>query len=352
MFDLPEIWPRDSWNRIETTYSFWQTFMTCRKKCFYRYGLGLVRKKEDRGALYIGSLVHRGLDAYYKNNRNEQIAKRAMREEVLKTDLDDASRLHLARAEAMLEGYHRFYQDDTWMPQFVEACFSGPIYNMATGRISRSLSLSGKIDLGACPFKEGRIWLYEHKTCEAVGEELLQRIWTQFQTKLYYAYFRFMNSAEVDPTDYNVEGIIYNWLGKTRIRARQGETEAEFLARKAALEAKTGKKSRAKQQIPSTPEEIHEKVLEELTGEPRKYFHREQVLFDTREIQVILRDLWSLTKDFLACQKESRWYQNTDSCFKWGHPCPYYPICSSGGNPNIIHNQYEVLPANQELKET
>jgi hypothetical protein len=63
--ELPEDVQSDSKQLL--TNSRIRTFQTCRRKHFYEYELGIERQdEEEREALFFGSLIHVGLEAWWK----------------------------------------------------------------------------------------------------------------------------------------------------------------------------------------------------------------------------------------------------------------------------------------------
>jgi hypothetical protein len=79
-------------------------------------------------------------------------------------------------------------------------------------------------------------------------------------------------------------------------------------------------------------------------------FHREQLFVSRDQFDTLRAELWELTQAFLDARRRGVFYQNTSQCFQYGRPCPYLPLCRSGGNPNLVENLYEKLPPHQELR--
>ena len=64
----------------------------------------------------------------------------------------------------------------------------------------------------------------------------------------------------------------------------------------------------------------------------------------------IFSELWELTQAFLEAKRRGIFYQNTAFCFNYQRPCPYFALCRSNGNPNVIENFYQSVPPNEELR--
>jgi hypothetical protein len=85
-------------------------------------------------------------------------------------------------------------------------------------------------------------------------------------------------------------------------------------------------------------------------GEPEMY-HREQILFSRDQYAELEAELWELSRTLLDARRRDVWYRNTSQCYQYNRPCQYFPICRSGGNPNVIDNHYQRVTAHEELRE-
>src|SRR5205823_2865866 len=139
------------------------------------------------------------------------------------------------------------------------------IVNPETGAASRRFTLSGRVDGVVRAGAEHLI--IEHKTASVLDAGYLERLWTDFQITLYAYYVEQVLGVRVN-------GVLYNVLVKPRLQQGQGETEAEFEARRAALiaKSKTGTSS-AKRRLPETDEEFQARLAEKFAE--IGMFHRE-----------------------------------------------------------------------------
>ncbi len=222
----------------------------------------------------------------------------------------------------------------------LEECFEGKIVNPETGAASRSFVLAGKVD-GIIRIGDEH-YLLEHKTTAQLTADYLERLWTDFQITLYAWYVE-------ETLGIRITGILYNILVKAKLKQREGETEAEFEERRAALIArsKTGKSS-AKRKLPE-PDEEYEARLAAKYANP-EMFHREKLYLSRDQMVNLQVELWELTQTFLDARRRGVFYQNTSFCFHFNRACAYFPLCRSGGNPNLIENMYEKVPPHQELR--
>jgi hypothetical protein len=222
----------------------------------------------------------------------------------------------------------------------LEKFFQGPIVNPETGAASRSFVLSGKLD-GIVKIGN-EYFVLEHKTASLLDSDYLERLWTDFQITL-YAYY-------VEQTlGIPITGILYNVLVKAKLQQSAGETEEEFEARRAELlaKSKTGKSS-AKRRTPESNEEFQARLAEKY-ADPAM-FHREKLYLSRDRFEILRAELWELTQAFLDARRRGVFYQNTSHCFQYQRPCPYFALCRSNGNPNVLENFYQRVEPHEELR--
>ena len=326
--------------KMLTTYSMWRLFRNCRKACQWRYVEELVPLTRD-DSLAFGSLIHECLELWH-GRRDLNLVLDHIDRTCAGRAADERVRRHWQQARAMMTGYARRYHTEDFEVVHLEKQFEGPLVNPLTLAISRSFSMAGKID--GIVKSHGEYFLLEHKTAAQLDGDYLERLWTDFQTTLYCHY------AEL-ALGIRIAGVIYNVLVKTRLQQGRGETEEEFGQRKAELEAKskTGKPSAAKRRLPESDEDFQARLLERY--EDPQMFHRELLYIGREQIDTLRIELWELTKAFLEARRRGMFYQNTAFCFQYGRPCPYFALCRSGGNPNVIQNFYRHEPPHTELAE-
>jgi hypothetical protein len=327
-------------DRLKTSYTMWSLFRNCRKAAQWRYIEKLVPLERDRN-LRFGSLVHECLELWHRNtelfqepyrNTEERLAAVLAHIETAcsKRSSDDEQRRMSHLATAMMKGYAATYPVEAFEVVALEMPFEGEITSPKTGAASRSFVMTGKID--GLVRQDGKYYLFESKTAATIDASYLEKLWTDFQIILYAHY--------VEQTmGIRVAGVIYNILTKAKLQQSAGETEAEFEARRAELiaKSKTGRSS-AKRRMPETDDEFQERLAEKYT-EPGM-FHRELIYLSRERFDELRGELWELTQAFLDARRRGVWYQNTSYCFQFGRPCPYFALCSTGGNPNVRDNFY------------
>jgi hypothetical protein len=321
-----------------STYSMWSLFRNCRKAVDWRYLQQLVPLQRDRN-LHFGSLIHECLQSWHARRDLAEVLDLIDRRCMNRTQDEDQRRdWHLATA--MMKGYAARYPAEEFEVIALEKAFEGPIVNPSTGAASRSFKLAGKVD-GILRIGGG-FFILEHKTASQVDADYLEKLWTDFQITIYAHY--------VEQTmGIPITGILYNVLVKAKLQQSKGETEEEFQTRRAELlaKSKTGKTT-AKRKLPESDEEFQQRLAEKY-AEP-EMFHREMLYLSRDRFDILRSELWELTQAFLDARRRGVFYQNTAFCFNYQRPCPYFALCRSNGNPNVIENFYQRVPPNEELR--
>jgi len=325
--------------KFTTTFSFWKKFMDCRKSCQYRYIDELVSIYKNDNLLF-GSVIHECLESWHEKRDFVDVVNH------LQTLYSDRftnlkSMDSYSRAAAMMRGYVNTYPEEEFEVIELEKKFEGNIINPKTHKTSLTLKLAGKID-GIV--KQGNSYfLLEHKTASTIDENYLSKLWNDFQITIYAWYAR-------ECFNIPITGIIYNILGKTKVKQSKGETEREFLLRKQELiaKSKTGK-SAAKRKMPESNEDFQTKLAKVYNDS--KMFHREVIYLTEDNFTALLSELWQLSQAFLHARRTGNFYRNTGQCYQYFSQCSYHAICNASNKQMVIDNQYTKCEAHEELKE-
>lgn len=324
--------------RMVTTYTMWSLFRNCRKAVDWRYIHELVPISRDPN-LGFGTVIHKCLELWHRARQLGPVLD-LVDSTYPKRSHDEDQRKEWHLATAMMKAYAAKYAVEDFEVVALEQVFEGEIVNPATRKPSRSFVLKGKVD--GIVKRGDEYFLLEHKTAAQMGADYLERLWTDFQITLYAYYVE-------QALGIRISGIVYNILVKAKFQQSRGETEAEFEERRAELiaKSKTGKSS-AKRRLPETDEEFQARLAEKY-AEP-DMLHREVLYVSRDQFEVLQAELWELTQAYLHAKRRSVFYQNTSFCFHHGRPCPFFALCRSNGNPNVIENFYQRVPANEELR--
>ncbi len=320
------------------TYSMLDMFRNCRKKCWWRYEEG-VTPIAKAWNLRFGTAVHQVLEVWHTNYNVAETCL-AIDELYPQRLFDPEEKRDFHLLYGMMKGYAQRYPAEEFDVICLEKKFLVDIINPDTGAKSRTFCLSGKVD-GVIKMKDtGEYYLLEHKTAATIDGGYLEKLWTDFQLRLYVP-------AIEKELGITITGVLYNILGKTRIRQRQGETDTEYEARKAA--SKTGK---IKRKVAEDDFDFNER-LEEFYSKPEA-FHREKIYIDRGAERLLQAEVWELTQNILLARRTGIWYQNSTFCFHWNRACSYFPLCRSNGKHQFLLESgvdYEIKAPHEELRE-
>ena len=323
-----------------STFSMWNAFRNCRKACEWRYMKELVPVSRDQ-RLSFGSMIHECLEMWHRDGEIAAVLDHIDKALVNRTsDESQRSDWHLGRA--MMSGYADTYPAEDFEIFFLEKPFEGSIINPATGAVSRTFAIAGKVDGIVRMRSTGEYYLIEHKTAAQLDGDYLEKLWTDLQISLYCHYIG-------QTLGIRLAGVIYNVLVKTKLQQGKGETESEFVARRADLiaKSKTGKSS-ATRRMPESDYAFAERLAAKYRESGM--FHREMLYISSDQFDAMKADLWELTQQFLDSRRRGVFCRNTAYCFNYHRPCAYYPLCRSNGSENVIANFYEVKPPHEELR--
>ncbi len=328
------------------TYSALRAFRNCRRMYDLRYNRQLAPLEQD-DSLALGSAFHNCLELWYKRDPNALLERTAA--DILDfidrsypdrvTDDWQRKNWHLIRA--MFLAYIERYPGENFSVVAVEREFRAPIVNPETGCASRTFIMRGKVD--ALLEFNGRYFIIEHKTASSIDGGYIERLPMDFQVMLYSDYLS-------QAMNIKIAGVLYNVVGKAQIKQGMGETEEQFLERRADLiaKSKTGK-STAKRKVAEPDDEFQARLAAKYRE--KDMFHRDLLYFYTDQFKTLHAEVWELTQQLLVARRTGRWYMNTDYCFHYNRSCAYFPICRSGENPNVIENKYRRIEAHPELEE-
>lgn len=322
------------------TNSRMQAFKTCRRKHFYAYEMGL-RRETDARALRIGSAVHEALDRWKRVQPMEVVMGAVddfYAEPPDAVDEDEWWIEHQTTA-GLVSGYDWRWQGHAFDVIASEQSFDLPLENPATGAVTSSFRLAGKID-GVVQV-DGRLLVLEHKTVsESIEQDsdywrLLQ---LDPQISLYVWAARRLG--------HDVSGVLYDVIRKPTIQpTRVPLTDADDMpivldaAGKRVYTAagkprKTGDaaKGYTLQTRPMTPSEWQKKLLADIGQRPTYYYARQEIARLDDDVAEHMVEVWELQKTIRDAQRHDRWYKTAgrNTC----PYCPYFGLCTSRYQPN------------------
>lgn len=326
----------DAGFRVPISYSGLSLFRNCRRAFYWHYLRGLRPLCAEAESQTLGSAIHRALEGHLRDEDDASI-REAVAAHFPDAENNEAQHRNLAIAQAAWRAYQRRYPTEDFMPIGIEEEFTSNIINPETGARSRTFMLGGRID-AVVRRADCSLWLMEHKTASNVDDAYVSKLYLDLQIHLYAAA---LGVKYGEP----ITGCIYDVIGKPKIKQSTGETEEEFAARReeAIAKSKNGKTS-IKRRIAETDDEFAAR-LDAWYDEPDRLM-RIEMIFDQAQVEEIKCETWELTQQILAARRKdgsiSRWYCNSDACFRFNRPCDYLPLCRSRGNLVVMQNQFKV----------
>lgn len=325
-----------------------RAFRECSRLHKYLYidGFRPVRESE---ALRFGSLIHRGLEAYWKAlaayQKDSTIIDPPMLDAALaavaKRGTDWAEQV---RAEEMLRGYSlRWATTDLFDFDVlaVETKFGAPLLNPETTGASTTWRLAGKIDCVVRRRSDGRVLVVEHKSSgDDFGDDAADywmRLGMDHQCSFYV--------LGAESLGYGVDEILYDVLGKPKQRpllatpmdARKHKADGTLYANQRALD--------------ETPDEYRVRVRAVIEAEPERWFARKSIPRTASQISDFLWDAWQQAAVMRESQRTNRAPRNPDACLRFGR-CPFLSVCSANSDPAEYPADFVRLDdVHPELKE-
>lgn len=303
---------------------------SCQREHFNKYVLGF-RPLDEGEALRFGTLIHLGLEAWWKASGDRLQA--ALDAISAVEDLDPFDRV---KAEVMLHGYHFRWCDEPYEVLAVEAHFECELVNPTTGRPSQTWRLGGKLDVIVRCLRTGHVLIIEHKTSSediTPGSPYWRRLRMDSQVSTYY--------EGAQALGYDVRGCLYDVLGKPGLRPLKATpVETRKYTKKGELYAN----QRAEDE---TPEEYRERLILDMTADPAGYFQRGDVVRLETEMAEALYDIWQTAQQIRESELAKRHPRNPDACQRYGRLCPYFEVCTGAASledPLLFTKSDDVHP--------
>ena len=317
-------------------------FRRCQQEHFFSYRLR-VRPVKKAEALRFGTLVHSGLETWWQT-----VDLETTRATIHGGESDP---YELAKADALLTGYHHRWKSEDLEVLAVEAQFETALVNPVTGRESMTYRLAGKID-AIVRLADGRCAVVEHKTsAEDIGggSDYWRRLRLDAQISNY------LTGAQA--LGFDATTCIYDVVKKPGSRPRMATPiEAREYTKprdKACPECKKksappaphtvdgvecadgrvvtdpgGKLYANMRDTDEAPAEYRARILQDIGERPEEYFVRGEVarLADEREDAAL--DLWQTARMMRESEIGARHPRNPDACIRYGRACPYFDVCT------------------------
>jgi hypothetical protein len=294
-----------------------RSFNACRRLHSIKYELGYrsLAKSEN---LSFGTLIHVGLEAWWKSGGSLPDALGAMRAKP-----GDCDAVEMAKASVLLTGY-----DARWLPDMadievlgVEVEFKTRIINPATGFPMHDLEVAGKLDVVFRRSSTGKVWFAEHKTSSedlAAGSTYWQRLRMDPQVSVYHGGMKALG--------HDAEGCLYDVLSKFRERPLKA-TPLDKQKR-----TKEGKLYANQRESDETIDEFTSRISEKMAECPDSYFGRAEVVRTDTELMESQKDVHATALMIRDEERLGRSPRNPGNCFLYSRTCEFFEVCSGCGS--------------------
>jgi hypothetical protein len=325
------------------------TFLSCMRKYYYRYIKKCVAL-ETRDVLSFGSVMHGGMELFYGSYADDERLL-AHIDSQFPDAPDSDSRRHLwHHARALTQAYVDYYDHGDLGGYNIqcEVPLLEPIIPRRGARKIHSARFTGQIDmvLSAKNAGEYPISIVEHKTSGRIDGAYISKLWEAPQTILYQHFLSQSTKKEVTHVTYN--------LMQTRLAVKQavGESEAEFAERyeQAMANNKSGKTS-VRRKEPETDAEFEARLLD-LYRQPGT-FQRQEILTDKHQREQVVDELVNTIKVCRHVMHTGQWLRNRAQC-RWGYSeCEYLAACNARDTEEeeaILTSNYRYEAPHSEVR--
>lgn len=315
------------------TSSRLRTFRACAYKHHLQYNLGW-RPRRTGEALIVGTIAHRGLNAYFGALMDRASADEVRARTLAAVDAacehvpaDDERAPRASMIRTLLWRYASLYAERdlaAYDVLAVELPFTIPLVNPDTGAASRTWVFAGEVDAVVRErFGARRVLIVEHKTtADPVNDEstgYFRKLALDAQVSAYY--------MGAEKHGFTPEGCLYDVLRKP----------AHRLLRATPLEARKYTQPTKKDPTPrlyanqrdrdETCEEYEARVAEAIDGDVAAFFRRKDVSRTDDDLRDWLSEAWMYGRIIAEQGKAARHPRNTDECHRFSE-CPFWEHCA------------------------
>lgn len=284
-----------------------KTFRRCQRLHFYTYILG-YRPRHRAAELRMGSLVHVGLEAWWKTAGNLQAALNAV-------NAGSSDPLELTRARVLIEGYHYRWADEPIVVIDVEKEFRVPITHPDTGAVSHAAELAGKFD-AVCQL--GRhMMIPEHKTS---SEDITDGSVYWVSLRLEAQVSTYLLAAQALGID--ARGVLYDVIGKPGLEPKSATPlERRKYTKKGQLYA-------GQRDTDESLEEFEARLRAEIAEYPEHYYRRAEIVRTDADLREAALDIWDAAESIHAARAAHYHPRSPDACRAFGRLCSFFGVCS------------------------
>lgn len=290
---------RSTWQpRMDVTYSMFRSFQTCPRKCYWQYIQKLESAKKS-DALDIGTMFHKLIEDHYTDTPTDGLMEATSIYNI--ATMNEREQENLAKATSMAMAYANVIGcefDKRYHYCASEQVFSMPL-STSTGGVSRTFTLTGKIDGMVIDRQTGERWLVEHKTAAKVYGQYLDKLSLDLQIMIY------MIAGRLLYPDTPPVGVIYNIVQKSTLK------RYEVCKKRSEPEPLYEYQARMDAQYEANPSMVSQ----------------HQIHFSQRDLNDVAVELGMWADHITMCRKSDQWPRNTGSCQTVYGTCQFWPLC-------------------------
>lgn len=282
----------------------------CKRKYYYKYILGYRPVKRSE-ALYFGSLMHKLLEIWWKENLGMALHWLHQQE------INEYNKFHFQKARALINCYDLKWCDSRYDNPVVEKKYRFPLFNVKTKRQSKKFDLGGKCDVIV-----GKT-LIEHKTTVDpidASSNYWKKLSMDAQISGYY--------LGAESLDMKCDDCIYDVIKKPKQIPYKKTPDIRY--------KKDGTPYANQHLEDETPQEYYERVMEVVSNDIDSYFVRKQVPRLDSDLIEYLNDMWGVAMEINYHTNNNNWPRNPAACNNYG-TCAFFDVCL--GLEDFEHNE-------------
>lgn len=328
------------------TASGMKAYRACPRRYEYAYVDG-VRPTRDAPALVFGTVMHRGLEAYWRARQARRPRAAWLAAAVDAVRAGPLDPYEAAKAVVLMRAYAAVW-DRTWARVLaVEARFRTPLLHPETGAPHAWFDAAGKLDL-VVQLRDGRVALVEHKGSSAdvgPGSAYRRRLSLDEQVSYYLTGARSLG--------YEPDVIVYDVLRKFAERPLKATPEDERTYTKPTAKELVPRLRKGQRESDETPAEFEARLFAAaLGGGADRRVERVALHRLRRERAAFDLNVWRLADAMAETERLGRWFYNSDACLAYhGAPCPYLEACEGAASLDDAAKFRRLADPHPELAE-
>ncbi|MCK6478603.1 MAG: PD-(D/E)XK nuclease family protein [Planctomycetaceae bacterium] len=326
--------------RVLLTQSRLRAYRECPRLHHLKY-IERWRAVRESEALRFGTLVHRGLEAWWRAWRRGEPAL-ALGDALAAVAGRAGDAYEQAKVEEVLRGYDTAWAVDAVQYEVlgVEVPFEAPLLNPETWRSSATWRLAGKVDLLLRRRLDGRVLVCEHKTTSEAMDDPAAAYWARLQMDAQIS--AYVIGAE--SLGHEVTDTLYDVALRPGLRPLFATPPENRKYRK------DGGLYAGQREADETPDEYRTRVRSSIEESPARYFQRRLIPRTESQIRDFLSDAWQQAAAMRLSERMGHAPRNPDACHRFGQ-CAYWEACSTGSSPAALPSLYgQIQDVNPELQ--